>query len=183
MPGLPPATVIAATVGILGSAWNSGNSPVRHHPQNTTANKKELGGQAMLSFIAIPGLIGSTSPVTTQALAQQWAGMYNRGKVLGPQVAVLSMLGYGYLVYQRKSQNQPGWGMFAGAAALTLGIVPFTLLFMDTTVQSLLRVAEGTSVLGETAVKELLVRWKGLNLVRSLFPLAGGVLGFWSLVA
>lgn len=135
----------------------------------------------MLSVLAIPGLLESSASVTTQALAQQWAGIYQRGKVLGPQTAVMSLLGYGYLMYDRSSRGLP-WSKFVGAAALTIGIVPFTLLAMDPTNQALLKVASGASVLGETAVAELLVRWKGLNLVRSLFPLAGAVLGFWGLV-
>lgn len=136
----------------------------------------------MLSALAIPGLLSTSSPVGTQLLAQQWAGIYNRGKGLGPQIAVLSLLGYGWLVYDRTSRRQP-WTKFAGAAALSMAIVPFTALFMDPTNQALLAVAGGASALGETAVQALLVKWKGLNLVRSLFPLAGAVLGFWGLVA
>lgn len=136
----------------------------------------------MLSVLAIPGLLSTSSPVGAQLLAQQWAGIYNRGKVLGPQAAVLSLLGYGWLVYDRRSRGLP-WTTFVGAAALSLGIVPFTVIFMDPTNQALLGVAGGATALGETAVQALLVEWKGLNLVRSLFPLAGAVLGLWGLVA
>lgn len=135
-------------------------------------------------MLAIRGLLDSTSsPVAARALAEQWAGIYNRGKVLGPQVAVLSLLGYGFLAYQRGVvEARPGWGNFVGAAALTLSIVPFTEIFMGATNQALLTTADGTSVLGEAAVKELLVRWKDLNLVRALFPLAGAVMGLFTLV-
>lgn len=135
----------------------------------------------MLSVLAIPGLLSTTSSVPTQLLAQQWAGIYNRGKLLGPQAAVLSLLGYGYLMYDRSRQRR-GWGVYLGAMALTIGIVPYTLIFMDRTNQALLGVAEGANVLGAEAVRELLVRWKGLNLVRSLLPLAGAVLGLYGLV-
>lgn len=121
--------------------------------------------------------------MAARALAEQWAGIYNRGKLLGPQVAVLSLLGYGFLAYQRSVvEARPGWGNFVGAAVLTLSIVPFTKIFMDPTNQALLTTADGTSVLGETAVKELLVRWKDLNLTRALFPLAGAAMGLFTLV-
>ncbi|KAI3399970.1 hypothetical protein diail_5126 [Diaporthe ilicicola] len=164
MAGLQPTTILAAAAGILGSAWNS-------------------GGQAMLSVLAIPGLLSTSSPVSTQILAQQWAGLYNRGKVLGPQAAAVSLLGYGYLMYDRSRQSR-GWGKYVGAAALTVAIVPFTKFFMDETNQALLGVAAGAagSSLSSEAVRELLGRWKGLNLVRSLFPLAGALLGLHELV-
>lgn len=151
----------------------------------------------MLSLLAIPGLLSTSTPLPAQALAQQWAGIYNRGKVLGPQTAVLAVLGYGYLAYnaQHRTGSVKGSssrvGYFAGAAALTLAIVPFTVAFMDATNQALLGIAAGGGAAavggGEgsqaaAAVGELLVKWKGLNLIRSLWPLAGAVVGFWGLV-
>lgn len=136
----------------------------------------------MLSALAIPGLLSTNSAVPTQMLAQQWAGIYNRGKVLGPQAAAVSLLGYGYLMYDRSRQSR-GWGKYMGAAALTVAIVPFTGLFMDNTNQALLGVAAGgAGNLSSEAVRELLVRWRVLNLVRSLFPLAGALLGLYELV-
>lgn len=137
----------------------------------------------MLSILAIDGLLSVSTPVSTQLLAQQWAGMYHRGKVLGPQVAILGAFGYGYLAYERSSRGLD-WTKFVGAAALTLGMVPFTFIFMFPTNNALLRVAAGVGAMGgEGAVRELLVKWKDLNLMRSLFPLAGAALGFWGLVA
>lgn len=136
----------------------------------------------MLSLLAIPGLLSTTTPVPTQLLAQQWAGIYHRGKVLGPQTALFGLLGYGYLAYERSSRGL-SWAKFVWAAGLTLGIVPFTVVFMDPTNQALLQVAAGVgAATGEGALRELLVKWKGLNLMRSIFPLAGAALGLWGLV-
>lgn len=135
----------------------------------------------MLSVLAIPGLLSASSPVPGQVLAQQWAGIYSRGKVLGPQAAAVSLLGYGYLLYDRSRQNR-SWGDCLGAMGLSIAIVPFTLVLMDPTNQALLAVADGASTLGSEAVGALLVRWKWLNLVRSLFPLAGSLLGLYGLV-
>lgn len=143
----------------------------------------------MLSLLGIPGLLSAPSPASPRSLAQQWAGIYNRGKVLGPQTAVLSLLGYGYLAYtSSSSSNGPlasrsAW--FVGAAALGLAIVPFTVLVMDPTNQALLRAAgaqgPGEKV-EETAVRALLERWRRLNLARSILPLVGATLGLWGLV-
>lgn len=134
----------------------------------------------MLSILAIPGLLAPTTPLPAQALAQQWASIYNNGKVLGPQTAVLSLLGYGYLLYTSRNDTTR-WRKFAGAAALSIAIVPFTVLVMDGTNQALLRVASEGGV-GEEMVRVLLVRWKGFNLVRALLPFAGAVIGLWGLV-
>lgn len=140
----------------------------------------------MLSALAIPGFL-SAPAVPAQTLAQQWQGLFARGKVLGPQLAVASLLGYGYLAYQRKTATGPdrqGWAGYVAAAALAISIVPFTIVFMNPTNIALQNVAFGTDkTTSETAVRELLVKWKGLNLVRSFFPLAGAILGFWTLVA
>lgn len=137
----------------------------------------------MLSALAIPGLLSTNSAVPSQILAQQWAGIYNNGKVLGPQAAAVSLLGYGYLMYDRSRQSPSrGWGKYIGAAALTVGIVPFTVFFMDDTNQALLGVAAGGAGLSSEAVRELLNKWRVLNLVRSLFPLAGALLGLYELV-
>lgn len=150
----------------------------------------------MLSLLAIPGLLSASTsptsvPVSGQLLAQQWAGIYNRGKVLGPQTAVISLLGYGYLLSQcygrsnssnSSRQQDRSWGGYLGAMGLSMAIVPFTLIVMDPTNQALLAVAEGASSLGLEAVGELLVRWKWMNLVRSLLPLAGSLLGLYVLV-
>lgn len=137
----------------------------------------------MLSLLAIPGLLSTTTPVPNQLLAQQWAGIYNRGKVLGPQTALFGLLGYSYLAYERNSRGL-SWSKFLWAAGLTLGIVPFTVIFMDPTNQALLQVAVGGvgAATGEEALRELLIKWKDLNLMRSSFPLAGAALGLWGLV-
>lgn len=59
----------------------------------------------MISILAVPGLLSTTSPVPGHLLAQQWAGVYNSGKVLGPQTAAMTLLGYGYLLYDRNSNT------------------------------------------------------------------------------
>lgn len=146
----------------------------------------------MLSVLAIPGLLSAPSPASPHSLAQQWAGLYHRGKVLGPQAAALSLLGYGYLAYayssnssSKEPQRSSRSAWFVGAAALGLAIVPFTVLVMDPTNQALLGVAGAHGAgqkVEEAAVRALLERWARLNLARSILPLVGATLGLWGLV-
>lgn len=112
-------------------------------------------------------------------LAQQWAGLFTRGKALGPSVGLLSASGYGFLA--RRAASQSSSRSFLGALVLSIGIVPFTLLVMDTTNRALLRVAAGEDKLEDGAVRELLSRWRAQNLVRSLLPLTSAALGLWTL--
>lgn len=133
-----------------------------------------------MSLLAVPGLLSAAVP--SQALAQQWEGIYTRGKALGPRMALVSLAGYAYLAYDRRSQGQSYAGYIV-AAVLSLGIMPYTIVFMSPTNNALLGVAGGaTQTLGESAVRELVSKWKDLNLVRSVFPLVGAVIGLWSLV-
>lgn len=137
----------------------------------------------MLSLLAIPGLLSPPSPgLGAQALAQQWDVVFRRGRVLCPLTAVLAALGYGHLAWRSSPRAAGGTRSLVGAAALSLAIVPFTLLVIGPTNKALQRAAAGEGPLGEGAVRELVRRWSTLNLVRSLLPLSSAVLGLWTLV-
>lgn len=71
--------------------------------------------------------------------------------------------------------------LFWVAAALTVGIVPYTLILMKSTNDKLHRFAKkaekeelSTYEIGES--EQLLKRWGTLNAVRSLLPLTGAIL-------
>lgn len=101
-----------------------------------------------------------------------------------PGIAVVSLAAYAYAAYHR-SRRHLDWTRYAAAGALTLSIVPFTLALMHPTNQSLLQIAGGgatAAVVNDESVRALITTWAGLNLVRSLLPLGGGVVGLWALV-
>jgi noranthrone monooxygenase len=134
----------------------------------------------MLSLLGIPGLLAVKAP--QQVVATQWAGIYDRGRVLGPVTALISLAGYAYLAYDHSSRGLEWKGLVA-AGALSAGIIPFTLIFMAPTNAVLLGVAGGAAEgMSDDAVRELIRKWANLNLARSIFPLAGAVVGFWNLV-
>jgi len=141
-----------------------------------------LGGIAGLSNFTVPGLL--SAPVSGTLLAQQWQTVFDLGKAAMPTLAVVSLASYAYTAYDR-SKRHLYWTRYAAAAALTISIVPFTLIFMNPTNQSLLQIASGgatAAVVDDDSVRALLTKWAGLNLIRSLLPLGGAVAGLWALV-
>ena len=85
--------------------------------------------------------------------------------------------------------------MYALSGLLTIGIVPFTMVFMGKLNDKLTRKAEDSKALkaedhvvqagmpkGESS-KELLDRWATYNFIRGLFPLAGAILGLWTAIS
>ncbi|TPX17147.1 uncharacterized protein E0L32_003265 [Thyridium curvatum] len=162
MPESIPAIRIAATTGIVASAWISGSI-------------------AGLSLMAVPGMAAGLVPA--QELARQWEAMFNIGKNLGPGMALFTLLPYSYAAYQRSAGNRD-WRSYAVACGLTLAIVPYTLILMRPTNNQLLAAAAGaTRSLGDEAVKDLLGKWKLLNLARSFLPLFGSLIGLSALLA
>lgn len=140
------------------------------------------GGIGALSIFTMPGLL--SAPVGGALLAQQWQTMYDLGKAVMPTIAVGSLAAFAYAAYDR-SRRHLDWKRYATAGGLTLAIVPFTLIFMHPTNRSLLQIAGGGAtavVVNDDSVRALITKWAGLNLVRSLLPLAGAVVGIWALV-
>lgn len=126
----------------------------------------------------MPVLLATSDP---NALAQQWQSIYLRGRVQGPAVATVSGLLYAYAAYARSQAG--GSGRAPGIAGLvTVSIVPYTLVLMGRVNQKLLELAAAepaSSTAKSEGLRDLVIRWSRLNLIRGLFPLLGGVLGLW----
>lgn len=133
-----------------------------------------------VSIIVVPSLLAARIP--GQALATQWAHLYGLGKAIMPTVTIASVLSYAYLAYERSARGD-AWTGFVAAAILSGSIVPYTLLFMMPTNNTLAGVANGSiKSLGDDSVRQTLLKWGGMNLFRSLLTLGGSVVGFWSLL-
>ena len=110
---------------------------------------------------------------------------------MSPPIAAVSATCSGYLAYHfyNAPLGSPRWELYALAAASTIAIVPYTLIFMAKTNARLTEKAREAGALDAkehvtevglakgTSAKELLDWWGVLNACRALFTLAGAVLG------
>ncbi|OAL71090.1 hypothetical protein A7D00_4753 [Trichophyton violaceum] len=135
-------------------------------------------------------------------IATQWRHAYNIGKSSMPFCAIGAGTAYAYLsyVFRHETTLRPAdtrtsnWYLLA--SGLVMSIIPYTLLVMSPTNKSLLsraEVADAESMTGVSKAKEAasktsgdskatredvevlnwLKGWAELNVVRSMFPLAG----------
>lgn len=125
--------------------------------------------------------MGEDSLSATHA-ARLWRATFQAGFALAPPVAVAtaSTLVFAGWTARGVRDSESGKGKwFFAAAALTAGIVPFTIALMKGTNDRLLEFAgRGVAELGKeerAEVRELLGRWTVLNGVRGLLPLAAAV--------
>ncbi|KAI1734860.1 hypothetical protein F4680DRAFT_470632 [Xylaria scruposa] len=158
----------------------------RNHPSLSAGLVAALSGLFLsgammnISILDVPVLLKSTE--NSLQLINHWSQLYEVGSSLYPTVAITIGLLYGLAAAARlvssPIQNRV---MFVLAGTLTLAMAPFTWVFMSPTNNALFRIAE----LGQTGVitpaedvRALLVKWRWLHFVRSLFPLVGAMLGF-----
>lgn len=110
--------------------------------------------------------------------------MYENGKSKNPPVAAGVTAAFLYLAWSVRSASPLSrktplsrTGLFSAAAALTLGIVPFTFVAMSTTNDRLLERSESLKVGSEEEMVGLIEYWTSLNQIRGLLPLLGGLCG------
>ncbi|KAL4885448.1 hypothetical protein BJY04DRAFT_134518 [Aspergillus karnatakaensis] len=166
----PPSIRAAQVVGLTGAAWLAGN----------------IGGY---SFITIPSLLKSHTEhsASLPLIVKQWRDMYEAGKAQNPPIAILTATAFGYLAWSVHKSIAIGAlapknavALYSAAAALTVGIVPWTLAVMVPTNKKLIGRAESVWVEDEgsvTEVKGLIGKWTVLNTLRGVFPLLGAVVG------
>ncbi|KAJ4134709.1 hypothetical protein NW768_004307 [Fusarium equiseti] len=155
---MPLPSLLATATGITGSAWASGFI-------------------ISLSLAGVPAALQLQAPSS----ATVWQELFNRGFALMPKFAITTSVAYLYAIYAARQEGR-SWKGLAIASALTVSIVPFTLIFMVPTNDLLMEAAAGTLEASQEDVAKLIGRWGVLNLVRSLLPLAGAVAGFSTLI-
>lgn len=177
MPSDAPLTIrIAQTIGLTSSAW--------------------LAGQiASFSLFTVPRLLESPTPL----MLRQWSAMFWAGKSVGMPGGIVTALTYFYLAYATHTSSASSFLSdttsirYAVAGILSVGIVPFTLVFLNSTNVAIFKreeevskaEREGKSVqarAGEESAQDLLRRWGTLNLGRAVVMLGSAVLGAWTTI-
>ncbi|OJD20402.1 hypothetical protein ACJ73_08262 [Blastomyces percursus] len=176
MASCPVAFRVAQAVGLSGAAWLSGNI-------------------AAYSLNVAPSLVTSAkeSNLPPSTLAKLWRNVYHLGSVQNPPIALTTAAAFFYLAWSVRSGTalvrqtaENTATLYCAAGVLTLSIVPYTLIAMTKTNRALLEKAkvvesEPTVKVGTREETEHLVcRWVGLNGARSLFPLAGALVGLYA---
>lgn len=137
------------------------------------------GAMMALSLMAIP-LFLDTNTQSAHMLTQ-WVRLYHYGHLLLPSMSIGTFLLYGYTVIGKRASGQP-WLIYAVAGAVTVAMIPFTLIVMVPTNNTLFRLEDEiktkATITTLNEVQVLVTRWGRMHFVRSLFPLIGAVLGF-----
>ncbi|QIW99256.1 hypothetical protein AMS68_004774 [Peltaster fructicola] len=139
-----------------------------------------LSGAMMgLSLMAVPVLLETN----TQAghLVDQWFNLYQHGHHVAPAMSIATLAVYLWTAVDRRSKHKP-WLVFLLAGLITFTMVPFTLTLMAPTNNALFKIEHdknSMSLLPATLaeVQQLVIQWQRFHAVRSLFPLAGTIVG------
>ena len=135
----------------------------------------------------------------TELLLPQFVQLYERGKASLVPLSVASLTALSSVAWHRYSSPSPTlaatWPLFAAAGALTASIVPYTLLVMGSTNDTLIAgekraraqrpgsKADEVKLDGGQSAHDLLARWGLLNAIRATFPLSAGVIALWASLA
>lgn len=135
----------------------------------------------------MPALIQSTreDKLPLDATVKLWRNLYNKGKSQAPPIAAATSAAFLYCAWAVRAGTTlapltptHSSSLYCVAAALTLGIVPYTFGMMLGTNNKLMDLANSGRVVDEKSsveVESLLSRWLKLNAGRGLLPLVGGL--------
>ena len=152
-----------------------------------------VGAIISASAWGIPAILTTTAsseaPLTT---LRAFSRLYARGKASAPPLATLAAASFSYAALRASNVPFITNGSFAAAhrsllfgtaAALTIGIVPFTFAVMMRNIKVLVRAGktkEDAEKFGEGNAVEGVEAWGNQNYIRGLLPLIGCALGTWA---
>lgn len=154
------------------------------------------GASLAFSFFDIPNLIDSPA----QRSLPQIRWLFSRGSHIFPQFAIASASAFVYLAV-KSVPSSSSWTSFLNltlnstkvngylaAAALTMGIAPYTMFVMLPTNMQLIKMNEKGSEKaakedGDAKVDALLNKFGWLNISRASLTGAGGLVGLWTALA
>lgn len=132
-----------------------------------------------LSLMTIPVFLDVNTQ--TAQLLHHWVRLYHYGHLLLPSMSLATLSLYVYVALEKRASGAP-WASYAVAGAVTVAMIPFTLLVMVPTNNVLFELQDGVKISAAAApsldyVRELVTRWGRMHLVRSFFPFLGAALG------
>lgn len=130
----------------------------------------------------MPPCASSVGSDRNQAIkAWMRANPVKRGKSI-PMLALATSIGHAAVSYSYYTKGL-GWRGWAMASAFTAMSIPFTMVVLMPTNRTLEAETHSRNQrMSEAEVKRLVKKWRDLNVVRCLLPLAGASWGLWSLL-
>ena len=140
------------------------------------------GSTISMSTFLVPRILESPAPL----LLKQWTNFFNTAKKVQPPLAIVAGGSYFYLAYDLFSSTTTSGAdrgrllRYAVAGLLSVGIVPYTILFLNQTNNKLLGMKDASILVAGESVHQLVDRWGVLNLVRGVMLTVSGALGVWT---
>jgi hypothetical protein len=135
-----------------------------------------------ITLFTVPAILYGGAP--TDVMLRQWQLMFNKGKAMFPVFGAATALNYFYLAYRHRAQGLE-WRGFAAGGVASVGIVPFTLLFIAGINSRLISAIDSKAAkdMSQDLAKELIKQWGSLNALRACIPLVGTCLAIWNFFA
>ncbi|KAI1267865.1 hypothetical protein F5Y18DRAFT_424164 [Xylariaceae sp. FL1019] len=135
------------------------------------------GAMMNIAILDVPVLLEAN--MRSSAVLVHWAKLYEHGARLYPFLSVT--VGFLYLCGIVQGGNSKGSRILLfTAAATTLSMIPWTLIQMTPTNNTLMQARDAVDRSMEMPWEEaesLIVHWQRLHFWRSLFPLVGSIIG------
>lgn len=136
-----------------------------------------------LSLMAVPVFLDTTNKAPQ--LFKEWLSMYNYGFPTLPTISIGTCALYLYTALRARALGS-SWALCATAGIVTVVMVPFTWLFMwptNDTIMALEKETRGKEKSGDfNEARRLVQKWNRTHFTRSLFPLAGALIGLYGLL-
>lgn len=135
-----------------------------------------------MSYYAIPSIVRTASPADKAA---QLANLYHLGHKTLPLTYIAGGLVHFWLSWHGHGNSALRFEAIAGA--ITLAIVPFSIIVIEPTDRKMLSIKgdDDESVIKEVGgaqnLDALAWRWSKLNAIRSAMPLIGAIISFYTL--
>ena len=179
MPGITLQTVSLMAASVLTGTESPRTLKLKVHGDfcNLLTVLIKSGAMLSLSTMVVPVFLDTNSSGTN--MVQQWSRLYHYGHIYLPALSVMAAGLYEYVGLCQYASGSKYWPFYAVAGVTTITMVPFTWVFMSPTNGLLfgLEASIPSTTVDLTSVQGLVVKWGWLHAVRSLFPLAGAVLG------
>lgn len=177
----PPQEIGLAALAVVSGSLLSGQTSLflaRLH--GVTCLNSGTGALMSLSAFVIPVFLDTNGDPGHTLRQLVW--LYHYGHIYLAAFCIATCGLYGFSAVSSKAADRKQWTRYALAAVSTFCMVPFTWLILKPKNNKIFRLEGSESVAEVGFVRDLVVRWAWLHVVRSMSPLLGTFLGFTCLL-